>query len=195
MVQKFGLMHIKYWTSHFEKLENRRRKKYGCCCCCWSLDWWRWNGASIKSERVPSSLLHRLISSGPPHLLRPGWTVITFQTFAISNFWDPAHLFLASCHKSLVSGFGKISVQGPNVHWPICHQVHSLNWQNACSVIKLGCIYTSSDSQPSTFWLYSVIHRWKAIDLSFLMVFLKKYFVHPAKRQNFDDASGLKRNH
>ena len=136
MVQKFGLMHIKYWTSHFENLEKRRRKKYGCCCCCWSLDWWRWNGASIKSERVPSSLLHRLISSGPPHLLRPGWTVITFQTFAISIFWDPAHLFLASCHKSLVSGFGKISVQ-----WPICHQVHSLNWQNACSVIKLGCIW------------------------------------------------------
>ena len=33
------------------------------------------------------------------------------------------------------------------------------------------------------------------MDLSFLMVFLKKYFVHPAKRQNFDDASGLKRNH
>ena len=33
------------------------------------------------------------------------------------------------------------------------------------------------------------------MDLSFLMVFLKKYFVHPAKRQNFYDASGLKRNH
>ena len=30
---------------------------------------------------------------------------------------------------------------------------------------------------------------WKALDLSFLMVFLKKYFVNPAKRQNFRDAS------
>ena len=28
------------------------------------------------------------------------------------------------------------------------------------------------------------------MDLSFLMVFLKKYFVNPAKRQNFDDALG-----
>ena len=28
------------------------------------------------------------------------------------------------------------------------------------------------------------------MDLSFLMVFLKKYFVNTAKRQNFDDASG-----
>ena len=28
------------------------------------------------------------------------------------------------------------------------------------------------------------------MDLSFLMVFLKKYFVNPAKRQNFCDASG-----
>ena len=26
------------------------------------------------------------------------------------------------------------------------------------------------------------------MDLSFLMVFLKKYFVNPAKRQNFGDA-------
>ena len=33
------------------------------------------------------------------------------------------------------------------------------------------------------------------MDLSFLMVFLKKYFMDPAKRQNFVDASGLKRNH
>ena len=30
------------------------------------------------------------------------------------------------------------------------------------------------------------------MDLSFLMEFLKQYFVHPAKRQNFGDASGLK---
>ena len=34
------------------------------------------------------------------------------------------------------------------------------------------------------------IHRWKAMDLSFLMVFLKKYFMDPAKRQIFRDASG-----
>ena len=82
----------------------------------------------VHQSNQRECLLHRLISSGPPHLLRPGWTVITFQTFAISNFWDPAHLFLASYNKSLVSGFGKISVQqGPNVQWPICHQVHSLN--------------------------------------------------------------------
>ena len=48
----------------------------------------------------------------------------------------------------------------------------------------------ASHGQTVHFWLYSVIHRWKALDLSFLMVFLKKYFVNPAKRQNFDDASG-----
>ena len=28
------------------------------------------------------------------------------------------------------------------------------------------------------------------MDLSFLMVFLKKYFFHPAGRQNFGNASG-----
>ena len=49
---------------------------------------------------------------------------------------------------------------------------------------------TASHGQTVQFWLDSVIHRWKALDLSFLMVFLKKYFVNPAKRQNFVDASG-----
>ena len=48
----------------------------------------------------------------------------------------------------------------------------------------------ASHGQTVHFWLYSVIHRWKAMDLSFFMVFLKKYFVNPAKRQNFRDASG-----
>lgn len=49
---------------------------------------------------------------------------------------------------------------------------------------------TASHGQTVHFWLDSVIHRWKALDLSFLMVFLKKYFVNPAKCQNFVDASG-----
>ena len=53
----------------------------------------------------------------------------------------------------------------------------------------------ASHGQTVHFWLYSVIHRWKALDKSFLMVFFKKYFVDPAKRQNFGDASGLKRNY
>ena len=51
--------------------------------------------------------------------------------------------------------------------------------------------------RKSPFWLTSTkgrpplnIHGWKAKDLSFLMVFLKKYFCHPVKRQNFDDALG-----
>ena len=41
------------------------------------------------------------------------------------------------------------------------------------------------DGQTIYFLPPSVIHRWKAMDLRFLMVFLKKYFFDPAKRQNF----------
>ena len=49
--------------------------------------------------------------------------------------------------------------------------------------------------RKSWFWLTSTkcwpplnIHRWKAMDLSFLMVFLKKYFLDLLKRQIFCDA-------
>ena len=54
---------------------------------------------------------------------------------------------------------------------------------------------TASHGQTVHFRLYSVIHHWKALLKSFHMVFFKKYYIDPAKRQNFDDASGLKRNH
>ena len=53
----------------------------------------------------------------------------------------------------------------------------------------------ASHGQTVHFRLYSVIHHWKALLESFHMVFLKKNYIDPAKRQNFDDASGLKRNH
>ena len=61
----------------------------------------------------------------------------------------------------------------------------------------LGSFLQKIDSHGQTvhFRLYSVIHHWKALLESFHMVFLKKNYIDPAKRQNFDDASGLKRNH
>ena len=48
----------------------------------------------------------------------------------------------------------------------------------------------ASHGQTVHFWLYSVIHRWKALDLSFLMYFWKKDFFDPTKWQIFRDASG-----
>ena len=80
--------------------------------------------------------------------------------------------------------------------------IQTLNWINLGIQIRVpppgkkSCFWgsflqkTASHGQTVHFWLDSVIHRWKALDLSFLMVFLKKYFVNPAKRQNFVDASG-----
>ena len=49
----------------------------------------------------------------------------------------------------------------------------------------------ASHGQTVHFRLYSVIHHWKALLKSFHMVFFKKYFVHPAGRQNFGKASGI----
>ena len=49
----------------------------------------------------------------------------------------------------------------------------------------------ASHGQTVHFRLYNVIHHWKALVISFHMVFLKKYFVDPAGRQNFVNASGI----
>ena len=48
----------------------------------------------------------------------------------------------------------------------------------------------ASHGQTVHFRLNSVIHHWKALIKSFHMVFLKKYFFHPAGRQIFVNASG-----
>ena len=70
-----------------------------------------------------------------------------------------------------------------------------VSWSDFVSLKK--AVFEAVFWTKSSFWLTSTkgrpplnIHRWKAMDLSFLMVFLKKYFCHPVKRQNFDDASG-----
>ena len=79
--------------------------------------------------------------------------------------------------------------------------IQTLNWINLGIQIRVppgkkSCFWgsflqkTASHDQTVQFWLDSVIHRWKALDLSFLMVFLKKYFATPAKCPNFVDASG-----
>ena len=47
----------------------------------------------------------------------------------------------------------------------------------------------ASHGQTVHFWLYSVIHNWKALLKSFHIVFSKKYFIDPAQRQIFWDAS------
>ena len=49
----------------------------------------------------------------------------------------------------------------------------------------------ASHGQTVHFRLYSVIHHWKALLESFHMVFFKKYFLHPAGRQIFVNASGM----
>ena len=49
----------------------------------------------------------------------------------------------------------------------------------------------ASHGQTVHFRLYSVIHHWKALVISFHMVFLQKYFFHYAGRQIFVNASGM----
>ena len=70
-----------------------------------------------------------------------------------------------------------------------------VSWSDFVSLKK--AVFEAVFWTKSSFWLTSTkgrpplnIHGWKATDLSFLMVFLKKYFFHPVKRQNFDDALG-----
>ena len=78
----------------------------------------------------------------------------------------------------------------------ILGKIQTLNWINLGIQIRVppgkkSCFWgsflqkTASHDQTVQFWLDIVIHRWKALDLSFFMVFLKKYFVTPAKCQNF----------
>ena len=68
--------------------------------------------------------------------------------------------------------------------------IQNLDTQKSCFSGSF-LLKIASHGQTVHFRLYSVIHHWKALLKSFHMVFFKKYFVHPAGRQNFGNASGM----
>ena len=126
------------------------------------------------------------------------------------NFWYPSgKKFQAAADRTILTPAGF-----PIAHLKAFAPRFSGNMSKMSVLLKLGVPAPSKVSwssfvslkkpvleavfwRKSSFWLTSTkgrpplnIHRWKAMDLSFLMVFLKKYFFHPAGRQNFGNASG-----